>query len=119
MDMWEPFIQSTLGGVSLASYKIVFDRFHGMQHMAEAVNVLRCRENRLLTAEDDDRRKGTKYPWMPSKEKVHPKLRAEFRVLRGSDLTTARAWAIKENLRHMWSCLVECCARRFVSQWRG
>jgi transposase len=116
MDMWEPFIQSTLEGVPLASYKIVFDRSHGMQHMAEAVDALRCRENRLLTAEDDDRRKGTKYLRIPSKEKVHPKLRAEFRVLRGSDLKTARAWAIKENLRHMWSFRVEGSARRFLSQ---
>ncbi|MFN9368666.1 MAG: transposase, partial [Planctomycetia bacterium] len=50
MDMWEPYIQSTLEAVPLASSKIVFDRFHVMQHMTEAVDVVRRRENRLLTA---------------------------------------------------------------------
>lgn len=119
MDMWEPYVQSTLEAVPLASSKIVFDRFHVMQHMTEAVDVVRRRENRLLLTEDDDRLKGTKYLWITSKENVHPKRRAEFRFLRGSDLKTARAWAIKENLRHLWSFRVEGWARRFFSQWSG
>jgi transposase len=66
---------------------------------------------------EGDRLKGTKYLWISSKENVHPKRRAEFRFLRGSDLKTARAWAIKENLRHLWSFSVEGWARRFFSQW--
>ncbi|MFM8952376.1 MAG: transposase [Planctomycetaceae bacterium] len=95
MDMWEPYIQSTL----------------------EAVDVVRRRENRLLLTDDDDRLKGTKYLWISSKENVHPKRRAEFRFLRGSDLKTTRAWAIKDNLRHLRSYRVEGWARRFFSQW--
>jgi len=91
MGMWEPYIQSTLEAVPLASSKIAFDRFHLMQDMTKAVDVVRRQENRLLIAEDDDRLKGTKYLWISSKEKVHPKRRAEFRFLRGSDLKTARA----------------------------
>ena len=68
LDMWEPYIQSTLEAVPLASSKIVFDRFHVMQHITEAVDVVRRRENRLLITEDDDRLKGTKYLWISSKE---------------------------------------------------
>ena len=119
MDMCGPYIRSTLEAVPLASSKIAFGRFHVMQHMTEAVDVVRCRENRLLIAEDDDRLEGTKYLWISSKENVHPKRRAESRLLRGSDLKTARAWAIKENLRHMWSSRVAGWARRFSSQWSG
>ena len=119
MDMWEPYSQSTLEAVPLASSKIAFDRFHVMQHMTEAVDIVRRRENRLLIAAEDDRLKGTKYLWLSSKENVHPKRRAEFRFLRGSDLKTARAWAIKENLLHLWSYRVEGWARRFFSQWSG
>ena len=117
MDMWEPSIKSTLEAVPLSSSKIVFERFHVMQHMTEAVGVVYRHENRRLTAEDDYRLKGTKYLWISSKENVHPKRRAEFRFLRGSDLKTARAWAIKENLRRLWSFSVEGWARRFFSQW--
>jgi len=117
MDMWEPYIQATLEALPLASSKIVFDRFHIMQYMTGAVDTVRRQENRLLVAEDDDRLKRTKYLWITSKENVHPKRLAEFRSLRGSDLKTARAWAIKENLRHLWSFRVEGWARRFFSQW--
>jgi len=62
-----------------------------MQHMTEAVDVLRRHENRLMIAEDSNRLKGTKYLWISSKANVHPKRRAEFRFLRGNDLKTGRA----------------------------
>jgi transposase len=52
-----------------------------------------------------------------SKENVHPKRRSEINLLRGSDLKTARALAIKENLRHLWSFRAEGWARRLFSQW--
>ena len=37
MDMWEPYLQSTLTQVPEAAEKIVFDRFHIMGHMGKAV----------------------------------------------------------------------------------
>jgi transposase len=61
----------------MASFMIVFDRFHVMRHMTEAVDIVRRRENRLLGADDDDRLKGTKYLWISTKENVHPTRRAE------------------------------------------
>ena len=79
MDMWEPYLQATLEAVPLASSKIVFDRFHIMKHMTEAVDVVRRRENRLLVENGDDRLKRTKYLWITSKENVPPKRRAELR----------------------------------------
>jgi transposase len=119
MDMWEPYLQATLEAVQLASSKIVFDRFHIMKHMTEAVDVVRRRENRLLVENGDDRLKRTKYLWITSKENVPPKRRAELRELRESDLKTARAWAIKENLRYLWSYQTEGWARRFFDGWHG
>ena len=50
-----------------------------------------------MLAAADDRLKGTKYLWTSSKEKVHPSRRVEFRFLCGTDLKTARVWAINEN----------------------
>ena len=61
MDLWGPYVQATPEAVPVAFSKIVFDRFNIMQHMTEAVDVERRRENRLLITEDDDRLKGTKY----------------------------------------------------------
>jgi transposase len=119
MDMWEPYVQAALEAVPLASSKIVFDRFHIMKHMTEAVDVVRRRENRSLIADGDERLKRTKYLWIASRENVPPKRRAELRELRATDLKTARAWAIKENLRHLWSYQVEGWARRFFNGWHA
>ena len=38
LDMWKPYLQSTLGHVPAAAEKIVFDRFHIMGHMGKAVD---------------------------------------------------------------------------------
>lgn len=48
MDMWEPFVAATKAHVVGAEGKIVFDRFHIMQHMNKAVDEVRKREHRAL-----------------------------------------------------------------------
>jgi transposase len=40
--------------------------------------------------------------WLYGQEKVPRKYRFNFYLLRQSDLKTAKAWALKENLRRMW-----------------
>ena len=46
MDMWGPYIQVTLEHVPGARDKIVFDRFHVMQYLNEAVDTVRAQEHR-------------------------------------------------------------------------
>jgi transposase len=46
MDMWEPYINSVEANFCDAHDKIVFDRFHIMKHMGEAVDTVREREHR-------------------------------------------------------------------------
>ena len=61
MDMWAPFIESTVAHVPDGQSKIVFDRFHVMKHMTDAVDQVRKEEHRLLQAGGDETLKGTKY----------------------------------------------------------
>ena len=51
MDMWEPYVNSVCAHLPDAEEKIVFDRFHIMKHMVEAVDTVRMREHRALQAE--------------------------------------------------------------------
>jgi transposase len=119
MDMWEPYVQATLEAVPLAREKIVFDRFHIMQHMTRAVDTVRKREHRGLLQDGDERLKRTKYLWLSSKENVGDSRRPFFEQLQASDLKTARAWAIKENLRNLWSYTTPGWAKRFFDRWRS
>lgn len=41
MDMWDPYIAATKAYVADAEKKIVFDRFHVMNHVLEAVDEVR------------------------------------------------------------------------------
>jgi len=50
MDMWEPYVQSTLAHVPGAATKIVHDPFHLVKAMNEAVNDVRKREHARLQA---------------------------------------------------------------------
>jgi transposase len=117
MDMWEPFISSTWQHVPDAGRKIVFDRFHIMQHMTKAVDDVRKAEHRRLLAEGDETLKRTKYLWLFSEENLPENYEEWFARLKRMDLKTGRAWAIKENLRLLWGYRRKYWARRFWQEW--
>jgi transposase len=117
MDMWEPYVASTLAHVPGGRLKIVFDRFHIMQHMNEAVDAVRKEENRLLLDDDIDLLKGTKHLWLYAVENVPEKMERWFRVLREANLKTARAWAIKEALRELWTYRRMGWAEQYWKRW--
>lgn len=74
MDMWQPFIRAMGTLLPEADSKIVFDRFHIVAHMNNAVDMVRRRENRALRAVGDDRLVGSKHLWLYAAENV-PKQR--------------------------------------------
>ena len=119
MDMWEPYVQATLEHVPGASEKIVFDRFHIMKNMTEAVDKVRLDEHRELLAEGIEILKGTKHLWLYAHENVPENRCEEFDAVRRGKLRTARSWAIKETLRRLWDYRSVGWARRFVRRWYG
>jgi transposase len=119
MDMWEPYISSTLQYIPAAANKIVFDRFHVMKHMLEAVDSVRKAEHRALQTEGDDSLKGTRYFWFFSEENLPEKYAERFTRLKRLHLKTGRAWAIKESLRDLWNYQHKGWARRHWRAWHG
>lgn len=117
MDMWDPFIGSTWEHLPHAGRKIVFDRFHVMKHMTEAVDAVRKAEHRRLLAEGDGTLKRTKYLWLFSEENVPERYGEWFARLKAMNLKTGRAWAIKESLRELWSYQRKGWAKRFWDEW--
>ena len=103
MDMWEPFANSVRAHLADAEDKIVFDRYHLMGYLTKAVDTVRKQENRALASAGDKSLAGSKYLWLYSRENLPERHQDRFNALRGADLKTGRAWAIKEDLRHFWS----------------
>ena len=81
------------------------------------VDAVRKQENRLLLQDDLDLLKGTKYLWLCAEENVPEKMDRWFRVLREANLKTARAWAIKEALRHLWTYHRKGWAELYWKRW--
>jgi transposase len=117
MDMWEPFVRATEDALPDAA--IVFDRFHIMKHMNEAVDRVRRAEHRHLRNWGLDTLTGTKHLWLYARENLPERHRDSFQELRKTSLKTGRAWAIKEDLRFLWECTSKDTARRFWKQWDG
>ena len=117
MDMWEPFVASTVAHVPNGKSKIVYDRYHIMKHMLDAVDDVRKWDHGLLQAEGDETLKGTKYLGLFSEENLPEPSRKQFAALRALHLKTGRSWAIKESLRDLWSYKRKGWALRHWKHW--
>lgn len=117
MDMWEPYAMSVRAHLDDPDNKIVFDRYHIMSHMGTAVDTVRKAENRRLRAEGDNLLAGTKYLFLYSSENLPERHAERFKALRDSDLNTARAWAIKEDLRWLWDYVRRGWADKHWKRW--
>jgi transposase len=122
MDMWDPYRKTVRDYVPDGDTKIVFDRFHVMRHVIEAMDQVRRRENRVLRQRGDRRLTGTKFLWL----KTHvggndftAASRRQFRALRRSTLKSARAWAMKDAFRHIWEYRSIPAARAFFERWQA
>lgn len=117
MDMWRPFQSSCRTWIESAEAKTVLDRFHIEKHLGEAVDMVRKQEQRELLQGGDSRLKHSKWDWLTRIENLSPKRRERFEALRTSDLRTAKAWAMRENFRHLWSCQSRSEATHHFEQW--
>ncbi len=122
MDMWAPYAHVFRALVDDADDKIVYDRFHIVGHMNEAVDQVRRRENKALRADGDDRLVGSKHLWLYGDGNIPPDRydldrRIEFAKLRSSSLKTARAWTLKETLRALWKQRSRAAGERWYQRW--
>jgi transposase len=117
MDMWEPYVQSTLTHVPGAASKIVHDPFHLVKYLNEAVNEVRKSEHRRLQAQGDDTLTGTRQLWLYGLENVPERQARRFEQIWTANLATSRAWMHKEMFRSFWLCDTVTEARSYFQKW--
>lgn len=117
MDMWQAYETATRRHVPDAEQKIVFDRFHIMKHMVDAVDQVRRQEQKSLASRGDETLKSSRYLWLYNRENIPRRDHHEFKELRRMNLKVARAWAYKEDLRNLWSYISPAWARKFFEKW--
>ena len=117
MDMSSAYEKATQQFAPQAA--IVHDKFHVSQHLNEAVDEVRRKENKLLQSQDDERLKRTRQLWLFAERNLSKEQITRFGDLRESDLKTARAWALKENFRWFWTYQYAGRAKTFFQEWYG
>ena len=96
---------------------LVFDRYHIMTHMGQAVDAVRKREHHALVAAGDATLSVSKYLWLFAEENLLEQHRARFAQLKALTLKTGRAWALKESLRELWQYTRVGWATRHWKRW--
>ncbi|WP_175839461.1 ISL3 family transposase [Burkholderia anthina] len=117
LDMWPPFINACREKLPDADGKMVFDRFHIMRHVLDAVDKVRKQEHRALMKTGDTTLVRSKYLWLTNPVNMTDKARQRFDELKRAQLKTGRAWALKEALRALWNYTSATWATKFWKRW--
>ena len=117
MDMWKPYIHSVEQHLPAGKAAISHDPFHLIKNMNEAVDQVRRQEVALLTREDAEPLKGTRYLWLYGFENLPSKWGKRIKEFKESQMKTARAWRLKETLRGMYQCQTWAQAEAFFKDW--
>jgi len=115
MDMWKPFrksVQKHVPGV-----RIVFDKFHIMRHLGEALDKVRRSEYRRLSGEDRSFIKGQRYTLLSRRENLTLDGRRALKKLFKANRRLNVAYLLKESFAQLWDYQTEGWARRFFERW--
>jgi len=114
-DMWNPYIEVLKQQVPEAT--LVFDKFHLLRHLLEAVNDVRKAEARELRKTQPDLLKGTRYIWLKNPWNLTDKQRERLSFLERINLKVNRAYLLKEAFRRLWNYIHPGWAKRYLRKW--
>jgi transposase len=116
MDMWKAFRKSTKKNVPEAA--ILFDKFHVMRHLGDAMDKVRKMEYARLTGKDRSYIKGQKYTLLSNMENLTLDGRNALKKLLKANKRLNKAYLLKESFGQLWSYQTEGWARRFFDNWK-
>ena len=119
MDMWKPFRNSTLKPDHAPQAAILFDKFHVMRHLADALDKVRKSEYARLTGKDRRYIKGQKYTLLSHWENLTLDGRTALRKLLAVNKRLNTAYLLKESFGQLWGYRREAWARHFFENWKA
>ena len=117
MDMWKPFRNATEACAPQAA--ILYDKFHVMRHLGEALDQVRKSESRRLVGKDRRFIKGQRYTLLSRWDNLTLKGRQALKTLFNANKRLNTAYLLKESFGQLWSYEREGWARRFFENWKA
>jgi len=116
MDMWKAFRNSVQAHAPQA--QILFDKFHVLRHLADAMDQVRRDEYKRVAAEDRAFIKGQRYTLLSHRANLTLAGRRSLRKLLRANKRLATAYLLKEEFGQLWSYRRAGWARQFFTRWR-
>jgi transposase len=116
MDMWKPFRNSTQRHAPQAA--ILFDKFHILRHLGEALDKVRKAEYARLSGRNRRFIKGQKYALLSHPENLTGTARKNLKLLLAANQRLNTAYLLKESFGQLWDYNSEAWARKFFENWR-
>lgn len=115
MDMWRGFIRSFRA--HCPGIQIIYDKFHVIRHLQEALNSVRKSELRKAAGRFRGLLSGKKFILMKRFVRVRGKAREALYELLCASPKLMKAYLLKESFAHLWSYSSPTWARKFFRDW--
>jgi len=117
MDMWKAFRNSTHANAPQAA--ILFDKFHVMKHLGEALDKIRKAEYARLGGKQRQFIKGQKYTLLSHPQNLTGTAKKNLKLLLAANKRLNTAYLLKESFGQLWDYNREAWARKFFENWRA
>lgn len=117
MAMWKPFRNAAQAHAPQAA--ILFDKFHIMRHLNEALDQVRKSEYARLSGKQRRYIKGQKYTLLSRQANLTLEARTGLKSLLAANKRLNTAYLLKESFGQLWSYEREVWARGFFENWRA
>jgi transposase len=114
-DMWAPYMDVVKE--RLPNALLVFDKFHIVKHLMDAVDHVRKEEVRNLKDENPELLKKTRYIWLKNPWNLTDKQHLKLSELEKLNLKVNRAYLLKEAFRQFWTYTYPAWAKKYLDQW--
>ena len=101
MDMWKPFRNATQRSAPKAS--ILFDKFHVLRHLGDALDKVRTSEYARLSGQDRRFIKGQKYTLLAHRHNLTLEGKQSLKLLLAANKRLNTAYLLKESFGQLWS----------------
>ncbi len=119
MDMWKAFRKSTLKEGHASKARIVYDKFHIVSHLGEAMDKVRKQEYARVSGKDRRFIKGQKYHLLTRWENLNTKGKQALNLLFRANKRLNKAYLLRESFGQLWDYNDPGEAHRFFDNWRN
>jgi len=117
MDMWKAFENSARKNIPQAA--ILYDKFHVMRHLGEAMDKVRRSEYARLSGKNRQFIKGQRYNLLSHRANLTMTGKQALNTLLSENKRLNTAYILKESFGQLWDYRSEAWARKFFENWKS